>query len=221
MLYFQLLMDETSSVFSESPFGTQPSTTPTSNSGKGPGRKGKKLLLLIIIIIILAAIAFGAMQLLGNNTETSDVTPTPTVEEFVMPTDEPTPTESEKDVTPTKSVEKTSTPTPTKAASSSSSSVDSTTKLDRADITILVQNGSGEAGVAKIMSDKLTGLGYKVSGTANADNFDYAQTVIQVKSTNKDFLPLLKKDLGTDYTIGTATSDYTGSGDAVVIIGKE
>lgn len=213
-------MDETSSVFGESPFGTQPSSTPPSNSGKGPGRKGKKLLLLVIIIIILAAIAFGAMQLLGNNTETTDTTPTPTVEEFVMPTDEPTPTESE-DVTPTKADEEDTIPTPTKAATSSSSSVDSATKLDRADITILVQNGSGEAGVAKVMSDKLTGLGYKVSGTANADNFDYEQTVIQVKAANKDFLPLLKKDLGTDYTIGTATSDYTGSGDAVVIIGKE
>lgn len=215
-------MEESTSVFSESPFGTQPSSSSASTSGKGPGRKGKKLLALIIILIVLAAIAFGAMQLLGNNTETADVTPTPTVEEFVMPTDEPTPTKSEdeKDTTPTPTSKANATLTPTKAASSSNS-VDNATKLDRADITILVQNGSGEAGVAKVMSDKLTALGYNVSGTANADNFDYAQTVIQVKSANKDFLPLLKKDLSGDYTIGSATSDYTGSGNAVVIIGKE
>lgn len=215
-------MEESSSVFSESPFGTQTSTTTTSSNGKGPGRKGKKLLALVIIIIVLAAVAFGAMQLLGNNTETADVTPTPTVEEFVMPTDEPTPAETEEseNTTPTPTTKAGTTPTPTKAASSSSS-VDSATKLDRADLTILVQNGSGEAGVAKVMSDKLTALGYNVSGTANADNFDYEQTVIQVKPASKDFLVLLKKDLGTDYTIGSATSDYTGSGDAVVIIGKE
>lgn len=223
VLYFHLLMEETSSVFSESPFGTQPSTQ-TPSLGKGPGRKGKKLIFLIIIIIILAAIAFGAMQLLGNNSGTTDITPTPTVEEFVMPTDEPAPTEAEeKDTTPapTSKASATNTPTPTKTATSSSNSVDAATKLDRADITILVQNGSGEAGVAKVMSDKLTGLGYKVSGTANADNYDYAQTVIKVSGANKDFLPLLKKDLGTDYTIGSATSDYSGTDDAVVIVGKE
>lgn len=212
------------SVFNQSPFGTQPSSTTSTSSAKGPGRKGKKLIFLIIIIVILAAIAFGAMQLLGNSGGGATLSPTPTVEQFIAPTEEATPTlEETSDTTPevTKKVSPTSAATPTKAAASSSSSVDKTTGLDRADLTLQVQNGSGESGVAKTMSDKLTGLGYKVSGTANADNFDYAQTVIQVKATNKDFIPLLKKDLGTDYTIGAATSDYAGTGDGIVIVGKE
>lgn len=213
---------EESSVFSQSPFGTQPSSTPSS-SGKGPGRRGKKLIFLVIIIIILAAIAFGAMQLLGNNGGGAPITPTPTIEEFIAPTDTPTPTPEEKTTgTPTPTTKAGVTPTPTKAASTSTSStVDKATGLDRADLTLVVQNGSGESGVGKVMSDKLTGLGYKVSGTANADNFDYTQTVIQLKAANKDYLPLLKKDLGTDYTIGSATSDYAGSGDGAVIVGKE
>lgn len=208
-------MDE--SVFNQSPFGTK-STSSSSSSSKGPGGRGKKLIFLVIILILLGAVAFGAMQFLGGQSSEAPE-PTPTIsEEFSLPTDTPTPTEDEEE-TPTPTT-KSATPTPTKAAATGSS-VDKTTGLDRADLTILVQNGSGEAGVAKVMADKLTGLGYVVSGTSNADNFDYAQTVIKVKAASKDFLALLRKDLGTDYTIGSATSDYTGEGDAVVIIGKE
>ncbi len=208
-------MEESSSVFSESPFGTQ-NATPSPSSNKGPGKRGKKLIFLILIIVILAAIAFGAMQLLGN-TSTEDATPTPTIEEFVLPTDTPTP-EQETDGTPTSTT--TGTPTPTQNTGSSNS-VDPVTKLDRADLTIVVQNGSGEAGVANVMKTKLEGLGYVVSSTGNADNFDYTETTIRVKAASKDFLSLLRKDLGDDYTIGSATSDYTGSGDAVVIVGAE
>lgn len=210
-------MEESSSVFSESPFGTQ-NTTPASSS-KGPSKRGKKLIFLILIIIILAAIAFGAMQLLGN-TSTEDATPTPTIEEFVLPTDTPAPTEPETDGSPAPTSSTTTTPAPT-SAGGSSSSVDPVTKLDRADLTIVVQNGSGEAGVANVMKEKLEDLGYVVSSTGNADNFDYTETVIQVKAASKDFVSLLRKDLGDDYTIGSATSDYTGSGDAVVIVGAE
>lgn len=212
--------ESSSSVFSESPFGTQNSTPTSSSSSKGPGKRGKKLIFLVLILVILAAVAFGAMQLLGNTSTTQDIEPTPTIEEFVLPTDEPAPEETE-DTSPTPEEEEDTTPTPTKASSSSSSSVDPVTKLDRSDLTIVVQNGSGEAGVANVMKTKLEDLGYVVSSTGNADNFDYAQTAIQVKSASKDFLTLLKKDLGDDYTIGSATSDYTGTGDAVVIVGKE
>lgn len=211
-------MEESSSVFNESPFGTQ--NTTQASSGKGPSKRGKKLIFLILIIIILAAIAFGAMQLLGN-TSTEDAAPTPTIEEFVLPTDTPAPTETVTDGSPTPSTTTTGTPAPTKSSGSSSSSVDPVTKLDRADLTIVVQNGSGEAGVANVMKTKLEDLGYVVSGTGNADNFEYAETVIQVKAASKDFVSLLRKDLGDDYTIGSATADYTGSGDAVVIVGAE
>ncbi len=58
--------------------------------------------------------------------------------------------------------------------------------------------------------------------TGNADNYDYAQTVIKVKAEKKEFLTQLKLDLGTQYKIESATSDLTGStADAVVIVGKE
>jgi hypothetical protein len=71
------------------------------------------------------------------------------------------------------------------------------------------------------MSDALKKLGYTVASSGNADNFDYEKTEIQLKSTKKAYLEMLKKDLGDDYTISSATSDYAGDADGVVIVGKE
>jgi hypothetical protein len=86
----------------------------------------------------------------------------------------------------------------------------------------VIENGSGQAGVASKASDYLTGLGYNVSSTGNADNFNYTNVTIQVKSGQSDFLPLLTKDLGVNYTIGNTSSDLpdSASEDALVIIGQ-
>jgi hypothetical protein len=85
-----------------------------------------------------------------------------------------------------------------------------------------VQNGSGTAGVGAKAAAVLKGLGYNVVVTGNADNFNYTNVTIQVKSGKSDFLALLKKDLGFNYTIGNATSDLPDSfsSDALVIIGQ-
>jgi len=89
-------------------------------------------------------------------------------------------------------------------------------------MSVTVQNGSGEKGVAAKAADTLRGLGYNVVSAGNADNYDYSDVTIQVKSSKSDFLSLLKKDLSTSYTIGSSTSDLTAtsSSDALVIIGK-
>lgn len=205
------------SVFDQSPFSTE-STSPATSSG-GSSRRGKKLLFLIILLVVLGLIAFGAVQLLGGQEE-SEPTPTPT-ESFELPTDTPTPTPGDEEATPTPEEEEEAKPTPTPTKKPAVTGTDQATGLDRANLSVVVQNGSGEAGVAGTMKSKLEGLGYVVSGTGNADNFDYAQTVIRVKSSKSDFLNLLKKDLSGSYTIGTASADYTGSGDGLVIVGKE
>jgi hypothetical protein len=87
---------------------------------------------------------------------------------------------------------------------------------------VTVQNGSGEAGVAGKGADALKRLGYNVTGTGNADNFDYTNVVIQVKNSSSDYLDLLKTDLGLSYTIGTTSADLPDSfsSDALVIIGQ-
>ena len=71
---------------------------------------------------------------------------------------------------------------PTKTTTST---IDKATGLDRANLTIAVKNGSGVTGAAAKASNFLKDLGYTVSSTGNADNSDYENTVIEVKSTNK------------------------------------
>lgn len=223
MIYCIDFMEESGSFQQQSPFSS--SSTP-SQSGGGGGGKTKKIIFLVIILLILGSIAYGATVLLGTSSE-EPVEDTSKTDEFFIPTDTPTPTEEaevtpeDEKTTPAPTSKTTSTPTPTKKAVTSTDSTDSATGLDRADLTIVVQNGSGESGVAKVVADKLTALGYTISSTGNADNYDYAQTVIKVNAASKAYLSLLKKDLEGDYTIGTATSDYTGTGDALVIVGKE
>ncbi len=151
----------------------------------------------------------------------SDSTPTPTQVMEPTPTDLPTPTpEEETTPSPTGKITPTLPPvTPTKTAGNTTK--DAATGIDRATITVAVQNGSGVTGAAKKAGDELTELGYTLGTVGNADTSDYAQSEIHVKAGKSSLLTLLKKDLGATYTIGTAAADYTGAGDALVIIGKE
>lgn len=197
-------------------------------SSRSSGNKKRGILIVIGIIILLALVAFAVVATGGKGE--SDVIPTPTPQPLPTPTSIPTPSPTEN-LTPTPKVSPTSsktTPSPspkttvTPTTTSTSSTVDKATGLDRANLKVAVQNGSGIAGAATKGSDILKKLGYNVVSSGNADNFDYEKTEIQVKSTKKSYLNLLKSDLSDDYTIGTATSDYTGTdADAVIIIGKE
>lgn len=178
-------------------------------------RSWKKAVVLIFALVLLGFGGYvGMSRLLGGDTkkvEEVKITPTPTVEE--QPTEIPTPTPEES---PTPEATKTPTPRPT------TSPIDKTTGLDRREITIAVQNGSGTAGMASKFADFLKSFGYKISGTANADNFDHTNVSISVKSASANYLPLLKTDISTEYTVGDANSSLSASSsaDALVIVGK-
>ena len=175
------------------------------------GGKSKKFLKLIIFAIIVIGLIWGIQKLFfGGSKEEKTVAITPTPTEYQFPTDTPAPS-------PTGALEPTVTPT-----SKAVNPVDSATGLDRSTLSVEVQNGSGETGVASKGSDVLKGFGYKVIGTGNADNFDYQNTTIKVKSTKTNFLSLLKKDLGFSYTVGSTSADLASSStaDALVIVGK-
>lgn len=160
------------------------------------------LTILAIIIVFVAYKSFGSSNK-SVNQNSAMISPT------ASPTESPTSSPS-------------ASPLPTSEASPTPSSVDKATGLDRSKLSITIENGSGEAGVAGKASDYLKGLGYVISSTGNADNFDYTNVTIQVKANKSDFLALLKKDLGFNYTIDKATSDLADSfsTDALVIIGK-
>lgn len=96
------------------------------------------------------------------------------------------------------------------------------TSLDKSKITISVENGSGVEGAAGKVADYLKSQGYNVSGTSNADNYNYTGVTIKVKDSAKAYLDGLKSDLSKNYTVNSSTSDLPSSSstDAVVIIGK-
>lgn len=177
-----------------------------------PVEKSRKFLYMIIFIIFLIGGFFVAQKFFfseKSQKKASTITPTPT--EYQFPTDTPAPSAS-----PTQGAKPTLTPAP------KVNPVDAGTGLDRSTLSVEVQNGSGETGAASKGSDILKSFGYKVIATGNADNFDYQNTTIKVKSIKSNFLSLLKKDLGFSYTISSSSADLFSSStaDALVIIGK-
>lgn len=118
-------------------------------------------------------------------------------------------------IIPTPAPEITSTPTAEQTPSP-------TPGADKAKLTITIENGSGEAGVAKTASDFLKSKGYSVSTSGNADNFNYTDVTVQVKTSASDYLDTLKSDLSEKYTVGSSSADLSSSfsTDALVIIGK-
>ncbi len=113
--------------------------------------------------------------------------------------------------TPTPTPETTLTPTPTIAS------------LARDAITIEVLNGGGTPGAASKMKTFLEEKGYAVGDIGNTEEYTYEQTEILVKANFADYLPILEKDLGESYIIGTsaATLEDNEPFDARVIVGKE
>lgn len=177
---------------------------PALGSQKRPVNKRFVYLILTILILL---VAFFSYRIFGTK-EKGTISQNPAVT-APTPTDTPIPTQA-PDVT--------STPTPTPTVNP----VDKTTGLNRSKLSVIVQNGSGEAGVAGKAESVLKNLGYDVVSTGNADNFNYVNAVIQVKPTSSDFLSLLKNDLGLSYTIGSNSADLPDSfsSNALVIIGK-
>ncbi len=172
-------------------------------------RRIPKRLIFLLVFVVIVLLLLGSRFLSSSNQE--DLSPTPSPTEFLLPTDTPTPSvEAELSETPTPSVKPTSNP------------VDKSSGLNRSQIKVAIQNGSGEAGVGAKASDYLKGLGYNVVSVSNADNYDYQGATIRVASTKSDFLALLKKDLGFNYTVSNSSSDLSSSSsaEALVIIGK-
>ncbi|MEK7160359.1 MAG: LytR C-terminal domain-containing protein [Patescibacteria group bacterium] len=187
-----------------------------SSSFAAPAKKkiNKRFVYLIAAFVIIILVFFGS-KLLGQSSkqDINDVPAitTPTEIPTLTPESSPTPASNAADASPT------STPTPKPTVNP----VDKSTGLNRSKLSVTVQNGSGQAGVAGKAADILKALGYNVSSTGNADNYDFVNVSIQVKAAESEFLALLKKDLAS-YTIGSNSADLSTSfsSDALVIIGK-
>ncbi|MBI4080563.1 MAG: LytR C-terminal domain-containing protein [Candidatus Levybacteria bacterium] len=184
-------------------------------------KRPKVLIVLAVSLVVLGIVLFAGSQFLGVKQEKKDVESAkvaPTA--IIAPSDTPVPTQSASPtpVKPTSQPTKALSPT---SAKPTSDPVDKTTGLDRSTLSVEVLNGSGVVGVAGKMSSFLKDLGYTISSTGNADNYDYQGVTVTVKSVKSKFLPLLQKDLQGTYTVSNTSSDLaSGSADAVVIVGK-
>jgi len=187
---------------------------PAFGSRPQPKRPVNKRFVYLVLAIIVLLIAFFSYKAFGTKSK-SEISQKPAVVTPVVTEAFPTTLDQQ---TPTSTPTVTIAPTPVSIVNP----VDSATGLDRSKLSVTVQNGSGEEGVAGKAETVLKNLGYDVVSSGNADNFDYTNAVIQVKAANSDYLDLLKTDLGLSYTIGTTSADLPDSfsSDALVIIGK-
>lgn len=116
-----------------------------------------------------------------------------------------------------------STPTPTETAPAEGQPAEPPAAVEPArnpDIPITVQNGTDQAGVASSADEQLTGLGWNVESTGDADNEDYATTIIYYGDAADEAAALaLAQDLGG----GTPTLDpaRAPAGTITVIIGTD
>lgn len=89
-------------------------------------------------------------------------------------------------------------------------------------MNIQILNGSGEVGVAGLVRDHLKTKGYSYFETGNADNFDYQNVTVKVKSTLSTYTATLRRDLESKYTLASDSAALPADSvfDAVVIVGK-
>jgi len=171
-------------------------------------RVSKKTILIVAIIVIVIGLIGGVVYFVTSDapqeeTKTIEL-PDETNSDFEDVADDnitPTPKDEDEEASPTPKDE----------------DEDNT----KAEISVSVQNGSGESGVAGDAADILRDAGYEVVSTGNADNFEYEDVTIQVKASAEVALELLEEDLSKSYTIGETSTDLSEdeSFDALVIIG--
>lgn len=96
-------------------------------------------------------------------------------------------------------------------------------ELDRQELNIQVQNGSGVPGAAGEAQTFLEELGYTVGGAKNAASYDYEETEIMLKEGKMDYKEQLIKDLSQKYTVSDNVEilDEGSKFDAIVIIGEK
>lgn len=170
---------------------------------KRPKRIGVIFALAFLVLIVLIG-----LYVLGASSKKASSPIMPTLK--ATPTALPVVTKE----TPVSPTGKQLSPTP-KATPTAQSST-----LDRSKLEIAVLNGSGVAGAARSTSTFLTGLGYNVTTTGNADAFDYKGLTIHVTKANSAYLNQLKKDLSQKSASISASVDDTIDTDAEVIVGK-
>ena len=87
--------------------------------------------------------------------------------------------------------------------------------------TVTVWNGSGVGGAAATVSSSLMGFGYSVSGTTDADSYDYAETLVVYNDTaNAETAQSIADSLGVGKSVKNDGS-YSFDTTYLVIVGAD
>jgi len=94
--------------------------------------------------------------------------------------------------------------------------------IDKLAYSIRILNGSGIAGEAGRIRTLLDEEGFDVSGTGNADRYDYEDTVVRTKaSVSKAYVELLKDVLAKRKSVYSIDElEETSADDIVIIVGR-
>lgn len=116
---------------------------------------------------------------------------------------------------PSRSIKPTVAPKPTIISSP-------TPSFKKESLKIKVLNGSGTPGKASEVKDILVKKGYQEVLAGNADNFDYTQSLLQVKKAVSQAAGMIQTDL-KDYVSSFKESvlDEKEAADVVIIVGKD
>ena len=115
-----------------------------------------------------------------------------------------------------------STPTPIESSLPTPSSSPSAA-VDLSKYQIKVLNGSGIAGEAGRVQDILTSAEFKVSGTGNAETYDFTDTILQVRDkVEPAFITELTKTLSKTYSVSDKTEALPSgeTADVIVLVGS-
>ena len=116
----------------------------------------------------------------------------------------------EKEIAPTETPTVTSSPLPTASAE----------PIDRAEVSIEVQNGTGISGEAAYLQGQLRSLGYTDITVGNASSQDNEATTVTFKSgLNKEVVDEITAKLETLYEDVTTKTSSTQTKDVVIITG--
>ncbi len=91
---------------------------------------------------------------------------------------------------------------------------------EKAPTRVIILNGAGVPGIARLAADRLVGKGFKILDIKNADNFDYSKTEIllynkQAKKSGKAIAKALESGVLINKTM---SQDVT---DVVIIVGQD
>lgn len=187
----------------------EPEFRPISAQPYTPVKKDKTKLIIAIIVVLLI---IGGFFLFNRSNNSQDETVTE--EKVVIPTKKPSPTPEDEEISPTVAEEEEE---PTPSPLPTTGTVSSAKKLN-----IQVLNGSGVPGIAAEAETFLKGLGYEVIVIGNAENNDFKDVTINIKSSRSSFLDDIKSDLSGKYTVNDETGNLSSSSefDVTIIIGS-